>query len=420
MSDSVDRMAEEVVIGKRQCPVDHLPSGVHLDEALGLVVAEGLSGQIVHHRPGSALYETRATRTPGGEYLLMFPAALPGFESTGHYNSEDVKCNELVAYRSKDQGRSWQGPTVPMDIPYSQHGFIPLIPAGSGRLYCFGTQPMVPLWHRRHGQGENAPIGYRYSDDDGHHWSEVRLIRPTNDPDFTGMSVMRMCETASGTWLLGSHEGDWSYRPLQTRQYVLRSADQGQSWQVLPHPRHGGWAVLQYGRMDEGRPIHLGDDRVLMMLRTPEGHLWQTRSDDDGQTWSDPKPTTLVHPDAPPMLFALSDGRLAAFHHNRCSTSWENYKGLGSNPEAFQDRAELWVSLSSDQGETWSEPRFVLTNALAPREGSSPFRSYQCSYMDMFVDEGVCHLFLPHRWERALHLTLDEVALDHLPTQAQL
>ncbi len=38
---------------------------------------------------------------------------------------------------------------------------------------------------------------------------------------------MRMCETGRATWLLGSHEGDWSYKPLITRQYLLRSKDQG-------------------------------------------------------------------------------------------------------------------------------------------------------------------------------------------------
>ncbi len=29
-------------------------------------------------------------------------------------------------------------------------------------------------------------------------------------------------------------------------------------------------------------------------------------SEDDDQTWTAPKPTPLVHPDAPPMLFPLA------------------------------------------------------------------------------------------------------------------
>jgi len=188
---------------------------------------------------------------------------------------------------SADKGRTWSGPTRPIDIDYNLHGFIPLV--DGKRIYNFGTQAIWGMYTNEDGLHENAPIGYRYSDDDGYHWSEVRIIRPTNDPGFTGMSVMRMCETVKGTWLLGTHEGDWTYKPLMTRQYVLRSEDKGKTWELLPGKRHGGWHVREYNRMDEGRPIQLADGRVLLMIRTPEGHLWLTWSEDDGRTWTEPR-----------------------------------------------------------------------------------------------------------------------------------
>ena len=172
--------------------------------------------------------------------------------------------------------------------------------------------------------------------------------------------------------------------------------------------------------MDEGRPINLGGGRVLMLARTPEGHLWALRSEDDGQTWSDPIPTPLVHPDAPPMLCHLSDGEtLVALHHNRHSVSLDRYRGLGRNPEAFMDRSEIWASVSTDGGMTWSEPRFVFVNALAETLGS-PFRNYQCSYCDVFADGDELHLFVPHRWRQVLHLQFNERALDTFPTRADL
>jgi hypothetical protein len=308
---------------------------------------------------------------------------------------------------------------VAFDIDYNQHGFIPLIPRGSKRIYAFGTQPVWGMWTTERGLGENAPIGYRYSDDDGYTWSEVRIIRPQNDPDFRGMSVMRMCETDSGAWILGSHEGDWSYKPLMTRQYVLRSADQGKTWTVYPNPRHGGWCVPTHNRMDEGRPINLGGGEIFMLLRTPAGQLWSSRSLDDGITWENPSPTPLVHPDAPPMLTHLSDGKtLLALHHNRFSDL--NYTGLdGTKPEVMKDRSEIWVSLSSDGGRNWSEPRFLFVNALA-EYFDRPFRNYQCSYIDLFPDGGALHLFVPHRWRQVLHLTLPEAALSRLPARAEL
>lgn len=389
-------------------------AGLTIHTELGILAGAGISGQVVHRTadPSIPLFETRATITPGGDYLLMFPDG-------GHYGSADRKINDLLAYRSSDRGQSWQGPTLAFDIDYNQHGFIPLIPRGSTRLYAFGTQPIWDLYTRKRGLQENAPIGYRYSDDDGHTWSEVRIIRPENAPDFRGMSVMRMCETDAGTWLLGSHEGDWSYRPLMTRQYILRSTDQGRTWTVGPHLRHGGWYVPRFNRMDEGRPINLGGGKVLLMTRTPEGHLWLLRSDDDGLTWTDPEPTPLIHPDAPPMLFHLSDGKtLAAFHHNRHHDL--DYTGLsGAKPALMKDRSEIWVSLSSDEGYTWSEPRFVFVNALA-EYFDSPFRNYQCSYMDLFMDGETLNLFVPHRWRQVLHLQLPEGALERLPTEREI
>ncbi|MDD4108978.1 MAG: sialidase family protein, partial [Prolixibacteraceae bacterium] len=269
---------------------------------------------MIHRNFNGGLYETRAIKTPDGDYLLMFP-------NGGHYGGagkSGKKVNDMLAYRSNDKGKTWAGPTVAFDIDYNQHGFISLIPRGTKRIYAFGTQPIWGMYEpQKPGLHENAPIGYRYSDDDGKTWSEVRIIRPQNDPDYRGMSVMRMCETDFGTWILGTHEGDWSYKPLLTRQYLLRSEDQGQTWELLPGRRHGGWHAKCFNRMDEGRPIGLVDGKIFLMTRTPEGHLWGAWSNDDGKTWTDPKPTSLVHPDAPPMLFKLSDGKtLIAFHHN--------------------------------------------------------------------------------------------------------
>ena len=368
---------------------------------LGLVTAPVVDGRLVHESKKN-LYETRATITPGGDYLLMFPEGK-------HYGGNKGKVNSMIAYRSCDKGKTWTGPKVAFDIDYSQHGFIPLIPRGSKRIYAFGTQPIAG---KREGR-ENCPIGFRWSDDDGHTWSDATLIRPKNNPGFLGMSVMRMCETDAGTWLLGSHEGQWKRTPktpVITRAYVLRSDDRGKTWTVLPDKRPGGWYLEEFERLDEPRPINLGGGKALILVRSSEGHLWEIRSDDDGRTWSDPKPTALVHPDAPPMLFHHPDGKtLVAFHHN--SHSGSHFK--------HTDRSEIWVSLSTDQGRTWSEPRFVFANALAAASKSS-WHDHQCSYLDAFADGNDLHLFIPHRWKRALHLHLKASDLNNLPTKAEL
>ncbi len=361
--------------------------------------------------PFHVLLESRSVVTPGGEYLLVACAG------KGHYGGHppSEKRNDLFAYRSADKGRSWAGPRKIWDVEFNQHGFVPLIPRGGSRIYAFGTQPMAG----RFNGVENAVIGFRHSDDDGHTWSDLSLVEPVNDPGFEGMSVIHMAETDAGTWLLGSHTGTryfedpetgrWTTR---TRQYILRSADRGKTWALLPGPRPGGWCVPEFDRMDEIRPIALGGGEVFALARTCEGHLWETRSKDDGRTWADPSPSPLVHPDAPAMLFGLSDGStLACFHHNRAT----------GTHFSRQDRGELWVSLSGDGGRSWSQPRFVLANADADETGPwPPSACHTVSYVDLLADHGELHLFVPHRGRQLLQVRFAESDLAGLPTRRDL
>ncbi len=414
-------IAETLKIGNVPFPAAQLPRCVRLDEPLGLAVHTTLSGALLYTNPYGGLYETRAELAANGDMLLMFPDGLANTnrqKPNGHYGSTTEKVNRMLALRSSDQGASWSTPFVPFDQPFNQHGFVPLRPRGTRTLCCFGTQPE---WSRFNAI-ENAPIGWRESHDDGRTWGEIRYIDPVNDRGFTAMSVQRMTETPRGTWIIGSHTGTaWFARPdgswtTKSRQFILRSEDRGASWTVAPKPRPDGWFVPSSQRLDELRPIAIGGDEIYAQARSTTGRIWHTRSLDDGRTWADPAPSELVHPDAPPMLFHLEDGQtLASFHHNV-------HTGAHFNANSMQDRGQLWVSLSKDGGRTWSEPRFLLANAFAPdplNQGNA-WRDYQCSYLDLIATGGRLHLFIAHRWQRALHLTIDAAALAHLPTAAEL
>jgi BNR repeat-like domain len=394
----------EVTVGGVRISTSTPPSFLRNDANLGILLHKSCSVQRIHARPKPEDWcgESRAIKTPSGDYLLMFTAGL------AHYGEQQKKVNSMIAYRSSDSGRTWTGPTVPWVTSYNQHGFVPLIPSGSHKIYAFGTEPIFNRIEDR----ENAPIGFRTSEDDGRTWFPVTLISPKNDPTYIGMFVMRMCETDRGTWLMGPHCGVLR-QPRQTTLYVLRSTDHGSSWALLPAARPNGWTEPKYRRMEEGRPISLGNGRVLLMVRTAEGHLWRLRSSDEGRTWTEPAPTPLVHPLAPPMVCHLSDGKtLAVLHHNRAAGNET------SSPNA-EDRSELWISLSRDDGESWIEPRFLLANSAA-RGGRGSFADYSVSYADLFTDSGFLHIFISHQFRQVLYVRLPENAISELPVKSEL
>lgn len=417
LSVTGDSLVKAVTLGvEKPLTVDLAspPKDLVADAELGVLRHRSLTGQVIHRaRAGlRGLFETRAVRTPKGDLLLMFPEG-------NHYAAGAGKVNDLIAYRSKDNGKTWEGPTVAFDIGYSQHGLVPLIPRGTKRIYAFGTQPIPSEYSREKGKHENTPIGFRWSDDDGHTWSDLTVIRPKNDPDFLGMSVTRMCETDRGAWIIGSHAADWSKKPLTTRQYLMRSEDQGKTWSLLPDKRSGGWFAPEFDRMDEGRPINLGNGEVYFMARTPTGQIWTARSLDDGKSWTDPKPSKLVHPDAPPMVFHLSDRKtLITFFHNRHIGT--QYVGLTGTMDGMKDRSEVWIALSKDGGRSWSEPQFLFANATVSNPEKNGWFNHNCSYLDAVIDDGTVHLFCPHLWNRAVYMTIPEAALAGLPTAAQL
>jgi hypothetical protein len=225
------------------------------------------------------------------------------------------------------------------------------------------------------------------------------------------MWCIGMTETDKGIWLLAPHEADWTVKPPTTHLYVLRSTDQGRTWELLPGKRPAGWQYKPLKRMDEGRPLALGHGKVVLFVRTPEGHIWQLRSADDGKTWSDPTPTSLVHPDAPPMIEKLSDGKtLIALFHNR-------HTGGTFNRD---DRSELWVSLSHDDGLSWDEPRFLAVTSTATSRHFAGTEQYCMTYCDVLADHGQLHIFIPHLWRQILEVRMSERDLLRLPTKAQL
>ena len=79
--------------------------------------------------------------------------------------------------------------------------------------------------------------------------------------------------------------------------------------------------------------------RVHMLLRSSEGRVYRSDSEDGGRTWSSAYPTTVANNNSGIDLVRLHDGRLLLVH-NPIARNWG-------------PRTPLVVSMSADGGSTW-------------------------------------------------------------------
>jgi hypothetical protein len=121
----------------------------------------------------------------------------------------------------------------------------------------------------------------------------------------------------------------------------LFSDDGGRNWHrsneiTLDSPR---------GAM-ESQIVETEPDRLLCVFRTKTGYVHQSVSNDGGQSWSEPEPTSLASPESMVRMIKLQSGNLLVV--------WNNVSSKTQRP-----RHPLVAALSKDDGRTWSEPRVI-------------------------------------------------------------
>ena len=97
---------DRIAIAGAELQTQALPKQLALREELGLVTAGTLNGKLLYSNPYGGLFEIRATKTPGGDYLMMFPDGLPNTNQNfnGHYGGKKEKVNvDIVSFGESDE-----------------------------------------------------------------------------------------------------------------------------------------------------------------------------------------------------------------------------------------------------------------------------------------------------------------------------
>ena len=144
------------------------------------------------------------------------------------------------------------------------------------------------------------------------------------------------------------------------RAWVLRSTDKGDTWELVTIASDG------IRDLNEAELLCVPGGRVIAMIRNEpyhpklppheQGFLWQTHSDDGGQTWSEPRRTEMWG--YPPHLLLLSTGDVLCTY------------GYRRRPYGVR------ACFSRDGGTTWDVAREVILRSDALPDGPGPGKGH--------------------------------------------
>jgi predicted neuraminidase len=239
--------------------------------------------------------------------------------------------------------------------------FVPRDGSGGGKLLLFyKVGPSPAKWWGM----------VTTSTDDGATWSPPQRL-----PDgILGPAKNKPIELADGSILApASTEGNgWHV-------HVERSTDTGVTWSRLADldARDNGGNI----RMIQPTLLDRGGGSLQMLCRTPHKRIYQSRSSDNGVTWSPPTPTQLPNPNSGIDAVQLADGRSLLVYN-----------------DSTTNRTPLNVAISVDDGNTWKN---VLTVEDIGSDG-------QVSYPSVIQSsDGLVHIVYTWKRKRIRHVVLD-------------
>jgi lysophospholipase L1-like esterase len=290
------------------------------------------SGEAVEMHPRSTdlTHDTKHPAVLGPSLVKLDDGAVMSVYSTPtSYGGKPGECY-IASRTTRDGGKTWEVEREITRLPDGRSAHPTSHRARDGSLHVFFLGYKQHAWDRK---TENPTEDTRSdlwtvrSKDDGETWSQPQMIFQ----GYTG-STNGAEETSGGNLVVPFSHYVANPGRLVSRSVV--SGDGGLTW-VLSNQIDIGGAGDHDGAV-EPCVIELQDKRLWMIIRTTRQFFWESFSEDGGLTWSVAKPTQIRSSSSPGHVIRLADGRLA----------------LAWNPD---DRSELCLAFSKDEGRTWTE-----------------------------------------------------------------
>ena len=239
------------------------------------------------------------------------------------FGGQKESTDDVGIWLVKGKPGNWTDPVEVAKIREDAHWNPVLFQAPDGKIFLyFKVGKKIPSWE----------TWIKTSDDNGQTWSDAaELVK--GDKGGRGPVRNKPIITSEGLGIASaSHEeGKWD-------AFADISSDKGKTWTASPYialnrKDFKGKGVIQ-PTLWESAP-----GKVHMLLRSSEGAIYRSDSEDGGKTWSEGYKSGLPNPNSGIDLTKLPDGTLV-LAYNPDTTNW------GS-------RSPLSLAISFDNGKTW-------------------------------------------------------------------
>jgi hypothetical protein len=308
---------------------------------------------------------------------------------------EGASGQHIMSTKSKDQGVTWTNPVAIEPAEGPAASWVMPYKTPYGRVYAFYSYNGDNVTTLNGNNIRNDMLGwycFKYSDDGGLSWSKRYRIpfRKTNadlNNDWKGEvqifwgigkpieheQYMTLALTKLGKYMLDLGEG-WF---IQSDNIQQEKNPDKIHWKLLPDGmdgiRHPDFGSVQ----EEFNLVHIDGDTLYTVFRTDLGFIAESKSFDNGHTWSLPDSAryatgkVLLNPRACPRIWKTNENRYLIWYHNHGGTG-------------FANRNPGWVAEGS-----WIKGNMVWSSpiALIYRSDSS-YATGRLSYPDLIQKNG--------------------------------
>jgi sialidase-1 len=288
------------------------------------------------------------------------------FMAYTHFRSwEDDAAAEILSRRSPDGGRSWSEAKVVVENEGRKNvAAVSMLQLAPDRLLLF---------YQRQDSPQSCILCARASTDGGKGFGPATFL--TSDEHYYCLCNDSALVLSSGRLLLPfTVDLSATGTPARLEAGCLYSDDGGTSW------RSSNTVFAPESGAMEPKVVELKDGRFWMLLRTDQGTLYQSYSENGGERWSGTESSGIAAPQAPFVLQRIPTTGDIILIRNPTVDLEHHHQGM---------RSPLTCTISTDEGKSWEystelEPDRSLAYSYASLSffGEAAVLSYYVELLD--------------------------------------